>query len=156
MTYFMGADNGREIFTFMHDSIGSYLKYLRLQNHMTQAYVAKRLGISRQAYSYYERSGAIPGMELLTQLAELYDLPMQSFCSYIPCEEPQLHEDSHYSAGIRRSFYPDFVNFYSTQDNMKKYHYLNNSEKELLFIFQKLSPSEQNEILVYAYFRFSL
>lgn len=137
----------------MQDTIGSYLKYLRLQKHMTQTQVARHLGISRQAYSYYERSGTIPGMELLTQLAELYDLPVDTFCTYIPNEEPQLRETNPYGSDMHRSIHPDFVDFFSTQDNMKKYHYLNHSEKELLFIFQKLSPTEQNEILVYAYFR---
>lgn len=141
----------------MQDSISNLLKQLRLQQHMTQAQVAKRLGISRQAYSYYERSSAVPGIELLTQLSELYHLPLHTFCSYLPVEESLLQDASPYSSSsVLHSIRAEFLAFFSIHDNMKKYHYLNRSEKELLFIFQKLPQSEQNELLFYAYFKSTL
>lgn len=139
----------------MRDTFGDFLKQLRLQHNMKQVQVAKHLGISRQAYSYYERNNTVPGMELLTQLSELYQIPLQTFCAYMP-KEALLQETSPYGSAVRaNAIYCEFLDFFSQHENMKKYHHLNRHEKELLFAFQKLSLSDQNEVLLYMYFKSS-
>ena len=50
------------------------LKRLRLANGYSQAYVATKLNISRQAYQHYECGRRVPNNDYLQQLAELYNL----------------------------------------------------------------------------------
>lgn len=50
------------------------LKRLRLVNGYSQAYVATKLNISRQAYQHYECGRRVPNTEYLKKLAELYNL----------------------------------------------------------------------------------
>lgn len=49
-----------------------FLKKMRIENCMTQAEVAKVLGMSRQAYAKYETGIADPSTKTLRTLAELY------------------------------------------------------------------------------------
>ena len=50
------------------------LKRLRLANGYSQAYVATKLNISRQAYQHYECGRRVPNTEYLKMLADLYNL----------------------------------------------------------------------------------
>lgn len=47
---------------------------LREENFWTQKYVAYRLNISQRAYSYYENGSRSIPLEVLCQLADLYDV----------------------------------------------------------------------------------
>lgn len=50
------------------------LKELRLQNKLTQQQVAKAIGKTYQAYSYYENGKRDPDTETLKLLAELFNV----------------------------------------------------------------------------------
>lgn len=63
--------------------IGARLKELRLKSKKTQADVAKHLGISQQAYNYYENDKRIPDYIMFQKLSSLYNVPI----SYILGEE---------------------------------------------------------------------
>lgn len=142
----------------MQETLGCFLKKLRTEQHFTQTQVARQLGITRQAYAYYENSSSTPDLEILIHLAALYQIPLQSFLNYCPgIASDQIAETSQYTyQAYEQDIYPEFMNFYSQQENMKKYHYLSRSEKKMLFLFQKLTEEEQEELLLWAYFKSSL
>lgn len=55
-------------------SLGEALKENRIRCHMTQEFVAERLGVSRQAVSKWENGTSDPSTSNLLALAELYDV----------------------------------------------------------------------------------
>lgn len=52
--------------------IGKRLSELRIENHLTQEELAERLDVSRQAISKWESDKAIPNIEKLLKISELY------------------------------------------------------------------------------------
>lgn len=55
-------------------SLGEALKEHRIRCHMTQEFVAERLGVSRQAVSKWENGTSDPSTSNLLALAKLYDI----------------------------------------------------------------------------------
>ncbi len=55
-------------------SFADKLKTLRLQNEMTQEYVAKRLNVARSTIAGYETKNRQPSHEKLTALAALFQV----------------------------------------------------------------------------------
>ena len=53
-------------------SLGEALKEHRIQNQMTQEFVAEAMGVSRQAVSKWENGTADPSTSNLLKLAQLY------------------------------------------------------------------------------------
>ena len=141
----------------MYDTFGTFLRQLRREQHMTQSQVAHHLGITRQAYAYYEQSDSIPSLEFVMELAKLFSAPIQAFTCYFPKDSILVREGSSYCATpYQQQEQQDFLTFYSEQENMKKYHYLNRAEKELMFAFHRLTLDEQDEVLQFAQFKTSL
>lgn len=134
---------------------GSFLRKLRISKNYTQTQVAKHLGISRQAYAYYERTASMPDTNFLIQLSELYHLPLSYFLNAYPIKKESILKESipYHSQKYETEMYPEFLDFYSRHENMKKYHHLNTTEKKLLFLFQKLPEKDQEELLNLAYFK---
>ena len=58
------------------NKIPEALKELRIQNGMTQAQFSKKLNIARQTYSAYERGVRTPDLDLVKNVAELYDVSL--------------------------------------------------------------------------------
>ena len=54
------------------NSLAMKLKILRTEYDLTQAEVAKRLGISQQTYSKYESKDAVIDSEIITKICALY------------------------------------------------------------------------------------
>ena len=52
-------------------TLGFYIRSLRLQNHMTQAFLAEKLGVTDKAVSKWERDLSYPDMALFPKLADL-------------------------------------------------------------------------------------
>lgn len=132
-----------------------FLKNLRLQHHLTQQQVAHKLGITRQAYAYYENHNTIPDLEIIIKLSTLYNISIRTFLKYYPADSPaQLAEPHPYRTHFEKhDIYPEYLTFFSQHDNMKKYHHLNIPEKKMIFMFQKLSEEEQNELIRLAYLK---
>lgn len=139
----------------MSQNQGGFLRKLRISKKFTQTQVAKHLGISRQAYAYYERTASMPDTDFLLQLSELYHLPLSYFLDAFPTKKENLLKESvpYHSQNYETDMYPEFLDFYSQHENMKKYHHLNTPEKKLLFLFQKLPEKDQEELLNMAYFK---
>ena len=60
-------------------SLGETLKEHRVRCHMTQEFVAERLGVSRQAVSKWETGSAEPSTSNLLALAKLYGVSPEEF-----------------------------------------------------------------------------
>lgn len=52
--------------------IAERLRRLRLDNDLTQAEVAQRIGVTQQTYSRYESGAAKPDSDVIVRLCELY------------------------------------------------------------------------------------
>lgn len=60
--------------TVVRRSLGTALKEYRIQNHMTQEFVAQQLNVSRQAVSKWETGASDPSTANLLALAKLYGI----------------------------------------------------------------------------------
>ena len=64
-------------------SLGETLKEHRIRCHMTQEFVAERLGVSRQAVSKWENGTSDPSTSNLLALAKLYDVSPEELLKQI-------------------------------------------------------------------------
>ena len=64
-------------------SLGETLKEHRIRCHMTQEFVAERLGVSRQAVSKWENGTSDPSTSNLLALAKLYDVSPEELLNQI-------------------------------------------------------------------------
>lgn len=69
------------------EKLGAILKEARKAHGFTQAEVAKKLGVTFQAISNYERGTNYIDDEILAQLCELYDIPFQRTIDSIDYQE---------------------------------------------------------------------
>ncbi len=68
--------------------IGTFLKELRIQNHMTQEQLGEKIGVTNKTVSRWECGTYLPPAEMLKALSELYGLTINE----ILCGE-RLNED---------------------------------------------------------------
>ena len=52
-----------------HSTLGSYIRFLRMQNRLTQAQLAEKLGVTDKAVSKWERDLSYPDITLFPKLA---------------------------------------------------------------------------------------
>ena len=57
-------------------NLGKNLKALRLRQHLTQAELAEKLGISRVNYTRYETGAVRPDYETIILIADFYDVSL--------------------------------------------------------------------------------
>ena len=55
-------------------AINEKLKYYRAKNNFTQTQVSAALGIDRSTYSYYELGKTIPSINMLSNIAKLFNV----------------------------------------------------------------------------------
>ncbi|SEH77702.1 repressor LexA [Halobacillus karajensis] len=55
---------------------GEKLKSLRKIEGWTQEFVAKKIGVSKQTYSHYERENRTPSLKTIQKLAKIYDVDL--------------------------------------------------------------------------------
>ena len=111
------------IFT-KEDAVMSFeqkLKELRLENKMTQKYVAARLNVARSTIAVYETKNRQPSHEKLTALANLFQVSVD----YLLDSENTVQLDS-----SRRDFYAS-------------------DEKTLLVRYSKLSSKSRKDLMEY-------
>lgn len=63
------------------EQYGAYIREKRIEKGMTQADVAKKLGISQQAYSRYERGDREPSLKFIVDIAQAIDFNAGEFFS---------------------------------------------------------------------------
>ena len=78
-------------------TLGEKLQRLRLQNGMSQDTLAQRLGVSRQAVSKWERDEAMPDLDKILKLSELYGVSLDSILKNQPetAYEAETQEAKH-------------------------------------------------------------
>ena len=65
------------------------LKQLRLDKHLTQAQVAKRVGVTASMVSSYETDIRIPSFEVMVRIADLFGVTVD----YLLCREDKRFLD---------------------------------------------------------------
>jgi transcriptional regulator with XRE-family HTH domain len=65
-------------------NVGRNIKRLRIMHHMTQDDLAERLYVSRQTISNYENGKSHPDIDMLVQLAELFETDVNSLIYGLP------------------------------------------------------------------------
>lgn len=58
----------------MDNTLENRLKSLRKENGYTQEDVAKKLGLTKSAYGYYEQGKTVPDAHTLSKLANIFDV----------------------------------------------------------------------------------
>lgn len=56
------------------NNLGNRLKELRKENKYTQEDVAKKLGLTKSAYGYYEQEKTVPDAHTLSKLSNIFDV----------------------------------------------------------------------------------
>lgn len=56
--------------------IGDNLKELRIQKGLSKQQISKELLISRQSYTNYEEGNQLPSLDVLTQMAEYFNVTL--------------------------------------------------------------------------------
>ena len=126
--------------------LGSRLRELRLVYNYSQDYVAEVIGKTRQTYSHYETGRRKPPTETLYMLASLYNVSVDDLLHL----SIEFDKDVFYEApGPSQSSddLSDFLEYFNTPRNQKKYLYHSNLEKELLYYFEKLSDPDKKELI---------
>ncbi len=71
---YLRSEKIRKETAILRKSLGETLKEHRIQNKMTQEFVAEHLGVSRQAVSKWESNSSDPSTSNLLALAKLYGI----------------------------------------------------------------------------------
>ena len=109
-------------------SLPAKLKKLRIIHGYSQAYVATKLNISRQAYQHYESGRRVPNNEDLNRLAQLYNLQIYDLLL------PDINLD-----------FPDLIN--ESPRYPKSYAEM---EQRLLKAFRKLNEKDKDKLVKHA------
>lgn len=67
----------------VRQSLGQLLKDYRIKSNMTQEFVARKLGVSRQAVSKWENGTSDPSTANLIAIAKLYNVPPEEILAQI-------------------------------------------------------------------------
>ena len=102
-------------------SFAEKLKRLRLENEMTQEYVAKRLNVARSTIAGYETKNRQPSHEKLTAIANLFHVSVD-----------YLLDD-------------EFIQITPSQNST-----LSDEESALLSRYHRLSPRSRKDLLEYS------
>lgn len=124
--------------------LSTKLKELRKVNGYTQDYIADYLDVSRQTYSHYETGRRTPDFDTLNKLATFYSVSIETLITLATTSEPVSYTNEKNPVVDELA---EFLTFYSEPENVKKYQYNTRMEKELLFLFSKLSDKDKKEII---------
>lgn len=108
----------------MNNKLGIYLQSLRKQQNYTQAFVAQRVGVIRQTYSHYETGRVCPSRAVLCQLADFYEIPVESLLE---------------AANILQQ---------KEQQKNESLYQLSKSEQELIRHYKQLDERGQEDIMM--------
>lgn len=127
-------------------TLASKIKELRKLHNYNQADVAAALGVVRQTYSHYETGKRAPGNDVLYKLAKFYNISMDELMANTVDLDPALYFNSPMPNHTAEEF-GEYLAYFNTDANKKKYQFHSVLEKELLYYFEKLSESDKKEII---------
>ena len=126
--------------------LSTKLKELRKALGYTQYDAAEALGVVRQTYSHYETGKRVPNSAVLFKLAGLYKVSVEDLMQLAVDVDRDVSFDAPKptSSAVELSAFIDYLN---EPSNKRKYQYLSNREKELLFFYEQLSEKDKKEIV---------
>lgn len=119
--------------------LAQYLKELRKKRRYTQEYVAYKLNICRQTYSHYETGRISPSAEMLSQIAELYKIPVERLFDV----SINSHEDTKDLEKSQRADVLPLIEFLEDTRNYERLKSLDMAERQLIYYYENLRMSEQ-------------
>ncbi|HAG69539.1 MAG TPA: transcriptional regulator [Lachnospiraceae bacterium] len=126
--------------------LASKLKELRKAYSYTQEDVAAVLGVVRQTYSHYETGKRSPNFETLFKLAGLYSVSVDDLIQLTIDIDRNDYFDAPRPTTSSNDL-SELVEYLNHPYNQKKLRFLTNTEKELIFFFEKISEKDKREIL---------
>jgi len=127
-------------------TLANKLKELRKIHNYNQDDVAAVLGIVRQTYSHYETGKRTPSHDVLYKLAKFYSISMDELMANTVELDPSLYFNSALPNHTAEDF-GEYLSYFNTDTNKKKYQFHSVLEKELLYYFEKLSEADKKEII---------
>lgn len=114
-------------------AINEKLKYYRAKNNFTQTQVSAALGIDRSTYSYYELGKTIPSINMLSNIAKLFNV---AIFDLLDTEKGSDHLSlTTYNPG-----------YYSGERPLSSAT-LDREEKDLLLLFRQLDDGNKIELI---------
>lgn len=126
--------------------LANKLKELRKLHNYNQEDVATVLGIVRQTYSHYETGKRTPSNDILYKLAKFYSISMDELMQNTIELDPNLYFNTSMPNHTAEDL-GEYLSYFNTDTNKKKYQFHTVLEKELLYYFEKLSESDKKEII---------
>ena len=68
-------------------TLGERIHALRVKNGYSQEMLASLLGVTRQSISHYESNRRLPNLLSLIKIANLFDVPVDTFVNLIPAQK---------------------------------------------------------------------
>jgi transcriptional regulator with XRE-family HTH domain len=127
-------------------TLADKLKELRKFHNYNQADVAAALDVIRQTYSHYETGKRTPSNEVLYKLAKFYDITIDELMRNTVELDPNLYFNASLPNHTGEDF-GEYLAYFSTDANKRKYQFHTVLEKELLYYFEKLSEADKKEII---------
>ena len=122
------------------------LKELRKAHAYRQEDVAAALGIVRQTYANYEQGIRTPDAEVLYKLAGFYNIPVDDLMHLTMELDPDEYFDAP-SPSQSSLILSDYIAYFNEPENVKRFRTFDNSERELIYYFEKLSENDKKEII---------
>jgi len=127
-------------------TLADKLKELRKFHNYNQEDIAAVIGVIRQTYSHYETGKRTPSGDILCKLARFYNISMDELVADTVELDPDLYFTSPVPAQKAEEF-GEYLSYFNTDTNKKKYQFHSVLEKELLYYFEKLSEADKKEII---------
>lgn len=114
-------------------AINEKLKYYRAKNNFTQTQVSAALGIDRSTYSYYELGKTIPSINMLSNIAKLFNVAIFDLL------DTEIGSDHLSSTTYNPGYYSGERPLSSAT--------LDREEKDLLLLFRQLDDGNKIELI---------
>lgn len=130
----------------MNNQIGQKLRELRKAHSYTQDYLAEVLGVVRQTYSNYETGKRKPDSDVLYKLAGLYSISIDDLLHLTTEIDRNIYYDAPAPSDSSIEL-QEYLDYFNTPLNQKRFQGFTNIEKELFYYFEKLSEVDQKDFI---------
>ena len=79
------------------ETVSERLKKIRLENNISQDFLAKKLGFTQKAYSKIENNETKLNVDILQRISEILNVPIESF--FTNSQQPILNDFSNRTGG---------------------------------------------------------
>lgn len=127
-------------------TLGQRLRFLRKQQFLSQATLSKKIQISRQAYSAYERDVRLPNYQTLCKLTEIFEVPLEFLLGEYSSDDKKYIStlgDLEEGASILQE---EKAHFEITKN---KFENLGEDEQKLLTLFLQVNDTARKKTIAY-------